>query len=79
MHTMQRLTTIRLGGQVQRRERVTRRGRRLLEPVPAGETFAGLFPDLVGRELTFGSRAVEFAGQPRLLTAVQWLLTNYYL
>lgn len=49
------------------------------EPVAGGETFAALFPDLVGQEITFGLKAVEFIGKPRLLAAVQWLLNNGYL
>lgn len=76
---LERLTVIRLGGQVERTVRRTRRGRLINEPVPGGDTFAGLFPDLVGSELRFGNDAVEFAGEPRKLAAVQWLLNNGYL
>jgi hypothetical protein len=70
--------TIRLGSQVARVQ-VRKHGHTLFEPIPGGERFAGLFPDLVGQPLVITTRGCELAGNPRLIEAVGWLTANGYM
>lgn len=77
--TFLRRTTILLGRQVARVQRVTRRGRTLWEQAVGEDSFAQLFPDLVGQEMVIDAKGLELAGQPRRLLAFLWLQQNGYL
>lgn len=73
----QRTCVLTLGKQVER-ERVRDSGHLRFKIVPGGETFAALFPSLVGFELQIGNRGVEIAHRPELIRAVEWLGRNGY-
>lgn len=77
-HIYERRTTLRLGNQVERSCRVSKRGRTLWEPT-AGDSFATLFPDLVGSELVIDQKGLELAGNARRLLAFLWLQASGYV
>ena len=67
--------SLRLGAQVERRY-VRRHGHVRLEVVPGGETFARLFPSLVGHVLEVGAKGLTVA--PGMMPALTWLSKNGY-
>jgi hypothetical protein len=69
--------SLRLGAQVQR-VRVRQHGHSRFQAVPGGDTFARLFPSLVGRELAIGADGVDLVSEPEMIRAVGWLSANGY-
>jgi hypothetical protein len=77
--TLNRSVTFKLGRQDERAFRRSRRGRQIWELVPGGATFATLFPEYVGTELTITNKGIELAGNVRGQLLCQWLSANGYL
>jgi hypothetical protein len=92
--TLQRQVALRLGSQDERAFRRSVRGRQLWEASEDGQTFASLFPDLVGLWLVINRAGIAVAGsiadaaaaarpelmdRPRLMLCYQWLQANGYV